>query len=125
MNRNLILGFGQHLLPLPPMLWQTVIAKNAQQTKAALGFMSAEHHLVRNFVVQELPRVAEPLSPQYISQQLNLPLPRVSQILDELEKEKTFLFRNEQGSVTWAYPVTIETTPHRLVFSTGEQIYAA
>jgi hypothetical protein len=37
----------------------------------------------------------------------------------------TFLFRNEQGSVTWAYPVTVDQTPHRVTFSSGEQVYAA
>ena len=37
----------------------------------------------------------------------------------------TFLFRNSQGAVTWAYPVTVEPTPHRVAFSTGEEVYAA
>jgi hypothetical protein len=37
----------------------------------------------------------------------------------------TFLFRNEEGAVTWAYPVTVERTPHRVSLSTGEQVYAA
>jgi hypothetical protein len=37
----------------------------------------------------------------------------------------TFLFRNEQGAVAWAYPVTVDRTPHYVTFSTGEQVYAA
>jgi hypothetical protein len=37
----------------------------------------------------------------------------------------TFLFRNDGGSVTWAYPVTVEQTPHHMSFSTGERAYAA
>ncbi len=87
--------------------------------------MSKEHHLVRNFVVREMPIAGEPLSPAYIAQKLELPLERTKAILGELEKNMTFLFRNEHGAVTWAYPVTVERTPHHITFSTGEQLYAA
>jgi hypothetical protein len=87
--------------------------------------MSKEHHLVRNFVVREMPIAGEPLSPDYIAQKLDLPLERTKAILGELEKHMTFLFRNEQGAVIWAYPVTVERTPHHITFSTGEELYAA
>ena len=87
--------------------------------------MSEEHHLVRNFVVRELPNAGEPLSPEFIAQELDLPVSRVVLILEELEKHLTFLFRNKQGAVTWAYPVTVDRTPHHVTFNTGEQIYAA
>ena len=46
-------------------------------------------------------------------------------ILDELEKNMTFLFRNPDGEVTWADPVTVDQTPHHVSFSSGEQVYAA
>ncbi len=87
--------------------------------------MSDEHHLVRDFVVRELPKVGKPLSPEFIAQKLNLSVDRVKLILDKLEKRLTFLFRNEQGAVVWAYPVTVENTPHYAIFSTGEQVYSA
>ena len=79
----------------------------------------------RNFVVRELPNAGEPLSPEFIAQELDLPVSRVNLILEELEKHLTFLFRNKQGAVTWAYPVTVDRTPHHVTFNTGEQIYAA
>jgi hypothetical protein len=87
--------------------------------------MSESHHLVRNFVVKELPQKGAPLSPEFISQRLDLPLARVNSILEELEKNLTFLYRNKQGSVAWAYPVTADETPHKISFSTGERINAA
>ena len=93
--------------------------------EAALGFMSPEHHRVRNLVVRELPGVGEPLSPAFIAEKLSLPVDRVEAILDELEKRMTFLFRNSDGAVVWAYPVTVEATPHHVTFSTGEQVYSA
>jgi hypothetical protein len=49
----------------------------------------------------------------------------VVSILDDLEARMTFLFRGERGVVTWAYPVTVDQTPHRVTFGTGERIYAA
>lgn len=120
MNDSLLLGLWRTMLPVPRAIWHKHLGGDAQ-----LDFMSEEHHQVRNFCVRELPRVGEPLSPAFIAQELNLPQARVTDILDELEQHMTFLFRNERGEVTWAYPVTVEHTPHRITISTGEQVYAA
>ena len=87
--------------------------------------MTENHHRVRNFVVTELPKQGVALSPAYIAQQLALPLLDVSTILNDLEHHMTFLYRNEQGEVTWAYPVTVDQTPHKMSFSSGERINAA
>ena len=125
MRDTMLQGLGRHLVPIPHFVWQEHVAKSGHDTKAGLGFMSEEHHLVRNYAVRELVRVGKPLSPEFIAQNLGLPVARTIVILDDLEKHLTFLFRNEQGAVTWAYPVTLDRTPHHLTFSTGEQIYAA
>lgn len=125
MRDTMLQGLGQHLVPIPHFVWQKHVSKAGHDTQAGLGFMSEEHHRVRNWVVKELPRIGEPLSPDWVARTLNLPVARVTDILDDLEKHMTFLFRNEQGAVTWAYPVTIDRTPHHLTFNTGEQAYAA
>jgi hypothetical protein len=65
------------------------------------------------------------MPPETIAQGLNMDLEQVVPILEQLEKRLTFLYRNEAGAVIWAYPVTVEVTPHRVTFSSGEQIYAA
>jgi hypothetical protein len=87
--------------------------------------MTENHHRVRDFVVLEIPRLAKPIPPAYIARQLGISFDRVSILLDELEKGMTFLYRNNAGDVTWAYPVTADLTPHRVTFSTGEEVYAA
>ncbi len=87
--------------------------------------MSADHHRVRNFVVQELPNAGQPLTAELIAQRLNLPLARMQVILDDLERRLTFLFRNDKGGVEWAYPVTAAKTPHRFTLTSGEALYAA
>jgi hypothetical protein len=125
MDNNLLLGLWRCLVPIPGRVWQGQVSKEEQDTMARIGFMSQDHHLVRDFVVRELPRVGEPLFPEFIADGVDLPLARVVALLDELEKNLTFLFRNEKGAVAWGYPVTVDPTPHHVTFSTGEQVYAA
>ncbi len=125
MNKSLLLGLWRFLFRVPRPIWQQEVRRSAMAGEKSLAFMTADHHEVRDFVVREMPRIAEPIPPEQIAQNLNMELEHVLTILDELEKNMTFLFRNGQGHVTWAYPVTVDPTPHRIVFSTGEQIYAA
>ena len=125
MSDALLIGVGRYLIPVPRLVWRRQVSRAGPEIKAALGFMTSEHHVVRNFVVAELPRAGKPLAPEDISRKLNLPIPRVREILDDLERHLTFLFRDPQGAVACAYPVTTDQTPHRVAFSTGEQTFAA
>ncbi len=120
MKNKLLLGVSRYMLPLPRFVWQRRVRGDAN-----LDFMSVDHHRVRDFVVTEIPKAGKPLSPGYVAQALNLPADRLRIILDDLEKHMTFLFRNPQGEVEWAYPVTAACTPHHIAFSTGERIDAA
>ena len=52
-------------------------------------------------------------------------LERVVEILDELEKRMTFLYRENGSAVSWAYPMTSEVTPHLIIFEGGGQVHAA
>jgi|WetSurMetagenome_2_1015567.scaffolds.fasta_scaffold370148_2 hypothetical protein len=123
MNNTLLLGVWRMMISVPPALWQSQLARQTQDSD--LAFMTADHHCVRDFVVREMPRFNRPLSPELIAAELQMPLERVGLILDELERNLTFLFRNPAGAVTWAYPVTVDPTPHQVTFSSGEKLYAA
>ena len=125
MSDTLLRGFSRYMIPIPRMLWRMQVSRRGEKIGAGLGFMSKEHHRVRNFVVRELPGAGETLPPGFISEKLRLPVDRVEAILDELEKQMTFLYRDSRGSVVWAYPVTVETTPHHVTFTTGEQVFSA
>jgi hypothetical protein len=124
-KNSLLLGIWRLMVGLPKALWQREVARQARGAVESLGFMSEDHHRIRDFAVRELPRVGRPLSPAFIAQALDLPVERTVAILDELEKNMTFLYRGDGQSVTWAYPVTVDRTPHRVTFSSGEQAYAA
>lgn len=125
MSNRLLLGLWRAMIPVPQKVWQGRVSKAAQATVAGLGFMSEEHRRVSNFVVREIPRFARPLPPAYIAEELELSLGRVRTILEELERAMTFLYRGDGEAVTWAYPVTVDVTPHHVTFSTGEESYAA
>ncbi len=124
MKDRALLGLGRHMIPLPRMLWQRRIKSQARKIRASLGFMSQDHRRVHHFVVAELPRAGEPLGPETIAQKLDLAAANVISILGELERRLTFLFRNGNGAVSWAYPVTVDKTPHRARFSSGEDAFS-
>jgi hypothetical protein len=125
MNKNLLLGFWRHMLRIPSRLWKREVEHNAENGADSLAFMTPEHHLIRNLVVRELPRLGKPIPPEWIATQTGLALEQVNLILEDLEQHMTFLFRNTHGEVVWAYPVTVEQTPHQITFSSGEKLYAA
>ena len=124
MRDRLLLGLGRWMIPIPPVVWRRLMQANARTMRAGTRFMSEAHHRVRDFVVTELPRAGAPLPPEMIAEKLELAVDRVRAMLDELERRLAFLVRNADGAVTWAYPVTVEETPHRAVFHTGEEAYS-
>ncbi|MBI4966293.1 MAG: hypothetical protein HY913_23645 [Desulfomonile tiedjei] len=125
MKNKVMIGLWRCMIDLPPSLWGKKVFKTKAKFEGMLGFMSQEHRLVHHFVVRELPYAGQPLSPEFVADKLGLPVNRVNVILNDLQEHMTFLFRNSQGAVVWAYPVTVEKTPHHVTFSTGEQLYAA
>ena len=125
MKINSLLGLGRFMIPVPTIIGQRLLFGKARKERTRLASIRSEaHHLVHDFVTREIPQVGEPISPEFIGQQLKMPVDRVNAILDELEK-KLILFREGQKAVVWSYPVTAARTPHRVTFNTGEQGYAA
>ena len=124
MNDTILIGRGKEIHELPSQDWERDLAGAPAGIAPRLDFISPEHHLVRNFVVRELPRVARPSAPEMISERLALPMSRTREILADLERNLFFLV-SELGDVSWAFPVTVDNTGHHLTFSTGERLDAA
>jgi hypothetical protein len=125
MDEKILLGRDQKMVEVPQATWKQHLAQIPQHSQSRLDFMTETHHKIRYFVVKELAHRQKPIEPELISDYLNMPLELVNSALEELERKLFFLVRNEQGSVAWAYPVTVENTPHKITFSSGEQLYAA
>lgn len=125
MGNRLMAGVWRYIVSVPPFMWEKQIERAARKVKQSTSFMSAEHRLVHHYVVRELPRRGQPIPPANVAQDLGLPPERTKAILDELERRLTFIYRDDRGQVVWAYPVTVEKTPHAVTFSSGEQLFAA
>ena len=125
MSETVLTGHGGKIVGRPQTLWERELGQVPEKLQARLAFMSDDHHRVRYYAVEQLARRGEPISPSRIAEDLDLPRARTAAILEELEKNLFFLVRNDNGDVSWAFPVTVEPTPHRLVFSTGERLFGA
>jgi hypothetical protein len=125
MEEFILIGRDQEILKIPQATWKQHLAHIPEHSQTRLGFMTSAHHQIRYFVVKELVNLQKPIEPASISEELNMPLELVEQILEELESNLFFLVRNDQGAVSWAFPVTVESTPHKIVFNSGERLYAA
>jgi hypothetical protein len=119
MRKYVLFGIGRLVIPVPRFVFMHEVNKTRPVT------LPDDHHRVRDFAVKEIPVVGKPLAPTYIGESLGLAQDRLASILDELEKGMTFLWRGDGENVTWAYPVTVDETPHRYTFNTGETGNAA
>ena len=125
MKDHVLLGRDRQIQVLSRAAWEGEVVRAPEACAERLRFMGADHHRVRYFVVEELARRKCPLSIGAISEGLKLAPEVVAGIVAELERNLFFLARNEDGEVSWAYPVTVDRTPHRLTFSTGERLHGA
>lgn len=125
MEEKILLGRDRNIVEIPEATWKQHLTQIPQHSQARLNFMTDAHHQIRYFVVREMVNTQKPIEPEFISQNLNIPLEQVKTILEELREKLFFLVQNEAGAVIWAYPVTVEATPHKLTFASGERLYGA
>jgi hypothetical protein len=125
MEEFILIGRDQEILKIPQATWKQHLAHIPEHSQTRLAFMTSAHHQIRYFVVKEMVTSQKPIKPETISEGLKMPLEMVKQILEELERNLFFLVRNDQGAVIWAFPVTVESTPHKIVFNSGERLYGA
>ncbi len=119
------IGFWKITLPIPSFLIKKMMSAGVKGARRKVQQFSDIKQKIHHFAVRELPKLGEPISLKYIARELDLPIETVDTVVDELEREKTFLFRYNSSHINWAYPVTTDKTPHHITFSTGERIHAA
>jgi hypothetical protein len=106
--------------------WKEAAAASIAHMPARLAFMTPAHHRIRNFAVRELPRNGgRPLAIADIAAATGTPEAATRAIVAELERQLFFVVREGEDHVSWAYPVTVDRTPHRLMFGTGESVFGA
>jgi hypothetical protein len=125
MSATLLVAQGNQITRMPEAVWKGHLSEAPDHIRSRLTFMTEDHHRVRYFVVRELPRFGRPIPVKAIATALDLAVGRVDEILSELERNLFFLWRNNEGAVEWAYPVTAASTGHHLIYSTGERLDGA
>ena len=117
------IGIRNKTLPIPFFIIKGMVLKKAK--KIAAHRFSREIRRIQHFVVRQMPISGMPLSLEYLAQALEMSRQKVQTIVEDLEKRKTFMYRYNSEAINWAYPVTVDKTPHHITFSTGEEVNAA
>ena len=82
MKDVILIGRGETMLEVPEEKWRQ---HHAQIEHHTFGFMTSNHHLVRNFAVRELPlNHGQPLKVEDIASRLDLPVSVITAILEDL-----------------------------------------
>jgi len=125
MRETILLYNNGELKRIPRTAWEAELAAAPTMIAKRLEFMTADHRRVREHVVRELPRRGAPIARDTIASDLGIASDRVAEILGDLERRLFFLVRQPEGAVSWAFPVTVDPTPHALAFDGGERCFAA
>ena len=124
-EEEVLIGVEKEMNVVPFSFINEEATKQAENARQRTYVFSDDKRKLHHFVVRELPRHGKPMSLGFISESLKMTPEQVGQIVDDLENDKTFLFRNNSEAINWAYPVSVDTTPHHITFSTGEKVNAA
>lgn len=125
MSDSILTADGNTISSIAREEWEAELRGAPEAMKTRLAFMTPDHHRVRRFAVAELPRRGRAIAVEEIADALSLPRERVAEIVGELERALFFVVRTQGAAVSWAFPVTVDKTPHPLAFSTGERCFAA
>jgi hypothetical protein len=125
LQKKLLFGFWRFILKAPPSLLEKRMQGAKRKFQKEMAFMTAGHRRIHHLIVRELPGHGGPMPADFIAERAGMAVAQVRSILKDLDEHMTFICRNRQGEVVWAYPVTVEKTPHRVTLGSGEQVYAA
>jgi hypothetical protein len=125
LKHKLYMGFRGFLMRIPPLLSEKGAKKGEKGAKANADCLSKEERKVHHFIVMKMAVVKDPITPELISNELNIPNETVHQIINKLENLKTFIYRSDSKGINWAYPLSLENTGFKMTASSGEQFFAA
>jgi hypothetical protein len=119
------LGRGDEVVTIPEADWWGELQQHLPMARGRFDALPPLHREVRRAAVLELVRTARPVPPQAVAARVGAPLDDVLAALAELERRLFFLVRDSAGDVSWAFPFTVDVSPHRLELSSGERLYGA
>ncbi len=124
-KHKLYIGYGGFMLRIPPVLSEKGARRGEKGAKANAAILSKVERSVHHFIVRKMAVVKDPITTELIADEMKLPNDQVLDIVDKLEKLKTFVFRSDGKGIDWAYPLSLEDTGFRITASSGEQFFGA
>lgn len=124
-KHKLYMGYKGIMLPIPPVLSEKGAQKGEKGARANAESLTDLERQVHHFIVLKMVKAMEPITPEMISDELEIPSEQVFTIIDKLENLKTFIFRSDGKGIDWAYPLSLNNTGFWMTSSSGEEFYAA
>ena len=125
MKRKMYMWIWRFMLPLPLAISTKGVKRGVSGAKTKAGLLSKEERKVHHFIVKQMAITQEPITIEFIGEELNISINRVKDIVEKLEAMKTFCYRYDSQGINWAYPLAFEDTGHKMTVSTEEQFFAA
>lgn len=124
-KHKLYMGYKGIMLPIPPVLSEKGAQKGEKGARANADSLTNLERQVHHFIVLKMVNAREPISPEVISDEMEIPSEKVSAIINKLEKLKTFIFRSDGKGIDWAYPLSLDNTGFLMTSASGEKFFAA
>jgi hypothetical protein len=119
------MGFRGLMMRIPPILSEKGARKGEKGVKENTESLSKEERKVHHFIVMKMAVVNDPITADLIANDMGMPIDQVQDIINKLEKLKTFIYRSDGNGINWAYPLSLENTGFRLTATSGEQFFSA
>ncbi len=121
-----LIGRGNTIARIDEAAWKDAVTAHVVHMPQRLAFMTPAHHRVRNAAVLGLTRSGgRPLSMAQLAAAAGVDEADTRAIAAELERNLFFVVREGEDHVSWAFPVTVDRTPHRLTLDSGESVFGA
>ena len=125
LSKKAFLGLDKWLIPIPAFMIRNDVRSSGDLICQETRVVTDLERQVQFYVVQRISDTNQPVLPEDISTDLNIPLDQVISIIEKLESLKVFFYRYNSPGINWAYPVTSDEREYKLTFDDGKKCTAA
>ena len=125
LSKKAFLSLDKWLIPIPAFMIRNDVRSSGDLICQETRVVTDLERQVQFYVVQRISDTNQPVLPEDISTDLNIPLDKVISIIEKLESLKVFFYRYNSPGINWAYPVTSDEREYKLTFDDGKKCTAA
>jgi hypothetical protein len=117
-----LMGFSRWLGPVPGYFWRRQRDTLVQEMEKALARLTPDQRRVYRLTVGLLAESMMPLEIIDAAARLGMTIDRTEDIINKLNKLTGLIRRNSNGSITGAYPVSLDKNRSCLILDSGEEM---